>query len=466
MAVSLSKTRSEQLQLHKNRNEQDEDMDNNNNNNNGKVMEQQKRALVPVVYYLSRNGQLEHPHFMEVPLSSPQGLYLRDIIHRLNLLRGKSMASHYSWSSKRSYKSGYVWHDLGENDYIHPVHGGEYVLKGSEILETTSLLLSSPSLSKSPETSSSSSGKTSNAVPPAVNNRRRNQSWGAIDLHEYKVYKSESTQEFAAADASTQTDDKRRRRKAVIKEEPEIEMEEKSMELSRGEISPPPPSDSSPETLEALMKADGRLIINNNNNNGNAVSSTSQAIDQVAGAVDQTAGYCPNGGKMKASSVLMSLISCGSISFRDCGATAVKDHGLSLISHYKPRSTRGGNTTTGDDNGDGINNDNDDIMKMKNNYVGGSFAKMALEDKEYFSGSLIETNKNNYKEDPQFISLKRSSSYNADRSSHLKLDRKEVDGVRAKCIPRRPKAQPNNTKERVSEASSISITSTQNGSQN
>ena len=32
---------------------------------------------VPVVYYLSRNGQLEHPHFMEVSLSSPEGLYLR-----------------------------------------------------------------------------------------------------------------------------------------------------------------------------------------------------------------------------------------------------------------------------------------------------------------------------------------------------------------------------------------------------
>lgn len=33
---------------------------------------------VPVVYYLCRNGQLEQPHFMEVPLSSPEvGLYLR-----------------------------------------------------------------------------------------------------------------------------------------------------------------------------------------------------------------------------------------------------------------------------------------------------------------------------------------------------------------------------------------------------
>lgn len=32
---------------------------------------------VAVVYYLSQNGLLEHPHFIEVPLSSPEGLYLR-----------------------------------------------------------------------------------------------------------------------------------------------------------------------------------------------------------------------------------------------------------------------------------------------------------------------------------------------------------------------------------------------------
>ena len=36
-----------------------------------------EKRSVPVVYYLSRNGQLEHPHFIEVPLSSPEGLYLR-----------------------------------------------------------------------------------------------------------------------------------------------------------------------------------------------------------------------------------------------------------------------------------------------------------------------------------------------------------------------------------------------------
>lgn len=42
----------------------------------GKQQHQAERK-VAVVYYLSRNGQLEQPHFMEVPLSSPGGLYLR-----------------------------------------------------------------------------------------------------------------------------------------------------------------------------------------------------------------------------------------------------------------------------------------------------------------------------------------------------------------------------------------------------
>jgi hypothetical protein len=32
---------------------------------------------VPVVYYLTRSRHLEHPHFVEVPVSSPEGLYLR-----------------------------------------------------------------------------------------------------------------------------------------------------------------------------------------------------------------------------------------------------------------------------------------------------------------------------------------------------------------------------------------------------
>lgn len=105
-----------------------------------KHQQQQQQMLqvrkVPVVYYLCRNRHLEHPHFIEVPLPSPQGLYLRgkthkkdwlrepqlhsshlliflvlclffllvfvaDVIDRLNVVRGKGIAAMYSWSCKR-----------------------------------------------------------------------------------------------------------------------------------------------------------------------------------------------------------------------------------------------------------------------------------------------------------------------------------------------------------------------------
>ncbi|XP_057548484.1 protein SOSEKI 5-like isoform X2 [Amaranthus tricolor] len=417
MAVELSRARNDQLHLQKFKDKQD-NLEFHHYSTISMIdhNQTQKRVSVPVVYYLSRNGQLEHPHFIEVPLSSSQGLFLRDVINRLNLLRGKSMPSHYSWSSKRSYKNGYVWHDLEENDFIHPVHGGEYILKGSEILVET--------VSNSSDTLSSPSA--GNNIPvtvesefPVTRNRRRNQSCGSI---EYKVYKTESTHEFsekAAADASTQTDDKRRRIEAVmIKEEPEEEegriekvhheqVQEFSTELSRYEISPPP-SDSSPETLESLMKA--------------TISSSSSSSQSN----NQTVGSCPSG-RMKASSVLMSLISCGSISFRDCGAATVKDHGLSLMSHYKSRLPRGVNQTVEESNGV--------TMDIENTNVYSSFSNMGMEDKEYFSGSLIETKRN---ELPTV--LKRSSSYNADSSHLMKLEKK-VEGVRAKCIRRKPRTQ-------------------------
>uniref|UniRef100_A0A453RSD0 SOSEKI DIX-like domain-containing protein n=1 Tax=Aegilops tauschii subsp. strangulata TaxID=200361 RepID=A0A453RSD0_AEGTS len=78
----------------------------------------------------------EHPHFIEVPLASPEaGLYLRDVINRLNVLRGKGMAAMYSWSCKRSYKNGFVWHDISEDDLVLPAQGNEYILKGSELLD-------------------------------------------------------------------------------------------------------------------------------------------------------------------------------------------------------------------------------------------------------------------------------------------------------------------------------------------
>ncbi|KAJ0857491.1 hypothetical protein HanRHA438_Chr13g0590861 [Helianthus annuus] len=100
---------------------------------------ERKSRKVAVVYYLCKNRQLEHPHFIEVSLTSSEGLFLRDVIEKLNGLRGSGMASMYSWSCKRSYKNGFVWHDLCEDDLVIPVNGDEYVLKGSELVEESNL---------------------------------------------------------------------------------------------------------------------------------------------------------------------------------------------------------------------------------------------------------------------------------------------------------------------------------------
>lgn len=288
----------------------------------------------------------------------------------------------------RSYNHGFVWHDLTENDFIYPVHGHEYVLKGSELLDPsinpnkTLLLeatLSSRSL-KPPEIHKLSSNEDSDF--PVIT-RRRNQSWSSIDLNERKVYRTEpfsnSTRKLAA-EASTQTDDKKRRRRPARQEDEIGEMQEEKSpgpEVNREEIEiSPPPSDSSPETLESLMKADGPLILGTGSGNEESLNRT----------VD-------NCGRMKAPTVLMQLISCGSISFRDCGAIAVKEREFSLIGHFKGRLPRGGGNT-----------ETEGTTKNLMNSGG-----VRLEDKEYLSGSLMDTKKD------EVPALKRSNSYHAER---------------------------------------------------
>ncbi|CAN8256746.1 unnamed protein product [Cochlearia groenlandica] len=106
---------------------------------------------VQVVYYLTRNGLLEHPHFIEVISPVNQPLRLSDVINRLMVLRGESMPSRYAWSCKRSYRNGFVWNDLANNDVIYPSDSAEYVLKGSEITEKIQELHVDRPIQKSPK---------------------------------------------------------------------------------------------------------------------------------------------------------------------------------------------------------------------------------------------------------------------------------------------------------------------------
>nr|DAD36327.1 TPA_asm: hypothetical protein HUJ06_006968 [Nelumbo nucifera] len=127
-----------------------------------------------------------------------------DVIDRLNVLRGRGMPSIYSWSCKRSYKNGFVWHDLSEDNLILPAHGNEYVLKD-------------PTFVHSQEASSSSSSMVGKDMrrqeeeispplqrlsPSSMSSNYRvgkNPPWGgSLTLTEYKVSKGDG-----AIDAST-----------------------------------------------------------------------------------------------------------------------------------------------------------------------------------------------------------------------------------------------------------------------
>lgn len=220
---------------------------------------------VAVVYYLCRHdGHLDHPHFLEMqlPLSSGSsqraGLYLRDFTARLDALRGSGMPAMYAWSSKRSYRNGYVWQDLAEDDLVHPAHGAdEYVLKGSPLL-----LLSLPQPPPATRCDDASSASSSGHDRRAAGRRRNN--WSSIDLgeHNYKLAALRSAQNCAA----TQTDHLQHLR-------PD---EQESTELAIDEISPPT-SSSSPDA----------------------------AGEREVGVIA--------GGRMRASAVLMQLFSCGSM---------------------------------------------------------------------------------------------------------------------------------------------------------
>ncbi|KAL5719022.1 hypothetical protein ACHQM5_011859 [Ranunculus cassubicifolius] len=418
---------------------------------------------VPVVYYLCRNHHLEHPHFIEVPLSSPEGLYLRDVIRRLNALRGRGMPGMYSWSCKRSYKSGYVWHDLCEDDLIVPAHGSEYVLKGSEIFEESHSghlrpnsnvklqnlkQLPEPISSRSHETSpsSSSAGKENGAcqedeVSPPLQRPEssnvspdsmvgKNASWrSSTSITNYSGCKGDT-----AANASTQTDECIRAAKAretctrgVSTDDGSLELEcsghhqihvqpsNVNSELCRDEVSPPPSSSSTSsggktETLESLIRAD----VNKMN---------SFRILEEEGL------RIPCETKLKPTNMLMQLISCGSIS--------VKDHSFGLIPTYKPRFSH--SKFPSPLYSTSVLMGELDCLSENPRMMG-----LRMEDKEYFSGSLIETKTSKGREEV-FPSLKRSSSYNADRSgkaSDLSVEKEESgdSSTTTKCIPRSIKA--------------------------
>ncbi|XP_073221671.1 protein SOSEKI 3-like isoform X1 [Cicer arietinum] len=418
---------------------------------------------VPVVYYLCRNRQLEHPHFMEVSISSPDGLFLRDVIDKLDALRGRGMASLYSWSCKRSYRNGYVWHDLSEDDIILPAHGDEYVLKGSELfcesnsdrfspirnvkLESLKRLPEPVSCRSHDEASSSSSmnereGRNSqeDEISPrqdtgssdvSPESRAGKNDSQSLPLTEYKIYKTDGL-----ADASTQTEEcvsgsqtQKTCTRGVSTEDRLLECDSGCHEICETQVTQvkvdskigrnvvsPPISTSSPsssggktETLESLIRADASRM-------------NSFRILEEDGIPMQT------NTRLKASNLLMQLISCGSIS--------VKNHSLDLIPSYNARFSHSKFPSP---------LFSTSVMLGELDCIGGNPKAMSLrmDDKEYFSGSLVESKTAN--EENGHNVLKRSSSFEAERTSkELKSQNMEESSslINSNCSSRPAKASP------------------------
>lgn len=89
-----------------------------------------------------------------------------------------------------------------------------------------------------------------------------------------------------------------------------------TIELNKEEISPSS-SNSSPDTLELLMKAEGRLIVQSGENGSYLIAINHQSR------------------RLKASTILMQLISYESISFKDCGLMHDKDQRFNVIVQIK-----------------------------------------------------------------------------------------------------------------------------------
>ncbi|KAK8956091.1 hypothetical protein KSP40_PGU021397 [Platanthera guangdongensis] len=420
---------------------------------------QKPARKIPVVYYLCRNRHLEHPHFIEVPLSSPEGLHLKDVLGRLNVLRGKGMPAMYAWSCKRSYKNGFVWHDLSEDDFILPTNGNEFVLKGSELLGQSpsdkvphngahGALQSSkfpqtetPASSRTNVTSCSSSSTafkgSKTPSPPSPSPTPLPSSPSNIspkaespNSAEYRVCNPRT-----ATDASTQTDDVQRRThggrkntciRGVSTGDGSMDFEVKQfqsnmgsgtkegLELGRDGISPPPTSSSDSssgrkmETLESLIRADANKI------NSFRILEEEEEV------------FVPAGLRLKATNVLMQLITCGSISVKEHQRFGLVPTSKTKFSHMKFPSPMFSSSKV--------------LAELDYLSENPRFIGLRMEDKEYFSGSLLETKKLNEDAREGFPTFKRSSSFNADRSSKsphsARENERSVFSSHSKCLPR------------------------------
>uniref|UniRef100_A0ACD6ALC5 Uncharacterized protein n=1 Tax=Avena sativa TaxID=4498 RepID=A0ACD6ALC5_AVESA len=449
---------------------------------------------VAVVYYLSRSRHLEHPHFIEVPLANPDaGLYLRDVIDRLNVLRGKGMAAMYSWSCKRSYKNGFVWHDISEDDLVLPAQGNEYILKGSELLDRSppdrqqnGVVANTKGESpkhpqgESPQSrgsqegcssSSSPSAVTKEASPPAPTQQPQQLAKPAIVPSSSASTSREDEQcrtthsgssgnlspepagtnaplseasspgpseyrvckPIGAQDASTQTDDSERDLPRKHARTARICTEDAT---SDAEI-----QECHEGTTQASPKGPGIVrespqVCSSDDSPGGRVETLESLIRAEASrrscynkVLEEEHLYGPMGVKLKPANLLMQIITCGSIS--------VKDHrGFGLIPTYRPRFTQVEFPSP-------MFSTPMAIRHLDNVPCSTRTIGVRVPESEYLTGSLVEANKQEESGKGEITTLKRPSSYDEDRVYRAADSRRDMESLAEsgsfRCLPQTTK---------------------------
>ncbi|KAG6617696.1 hypothetical protein I3843_03G135800 [Carya illinoinensis] len=386
---------------------------------------------VQVVYYLSRNGHLEHPHYMEVTHSLDQPLRLRDVMERLTVLRGKGMPSLYSWSCKRSYKSGYVWNDLAESDIIYPAEGAEYVLKGSELVEGCSERLQQLQITHSHRQ------EIQQIQVPNFNSKGKplaQSPHGEHEDHEYEEYEEEEEFEDGEKISSTSsTTPHSRCSRGVSTDEPEDNETQQQPQTHKNHTVLTLNDSSPPSTYSADNDKPNERNISKRFEDGDRPVSDEKSNSKRWLAGDRILNNT-NETETSRNSVLLQLIACGS-----SAVAKSKNAPAGLKQSVKSTVKKSDSLHKGVLFKNAVKLTEEDMISYMSENP--RFGNLQSEEKEYFSGSIVEAmSEDRVAAEPV---LKKSNSYNEERSKKIGMaeaaeeEKTEKAAVRGKCIPRR-----------------------------
>lgn len=340
---------------------------------------------------------------------------------------------------RRTYKNGYVWNDLGENDVVYPAEGVEYILKGSEIVESCSgfptqsssqfiynyrthylqfpIQILTISFSLNAEhfqqlqltTARARPTVPKPAPPPSAKNQNHHRFHPEAeeveedddDDDEMGLEMEEEEEEVEEADIVVDTAQSRCSR--GVSTDHQEEQQQSELNCVGEVIGASSNSSSSSENTSGNL-----TTIPKNNNNSNSKSNSNNISCKSSSISVNEMTRTP--------SVLLQLIACGALPAKmktglksplSSSSLGNNSSGSSSIGSSGRKSLYKGVLSRLATNHATMEGDDYDVIKYMSENP--RFGNLQMEDKEYFSGSIVETMQKTVN------TLKRSSSYNEER---------------------------------------------------